>query len=189
MIINVVFVYFGVFKMGCVCTYSMLNRTRSVARVPLELSNRPVVASQELGLCSYQVSELFYMSSAALSETYFYPLLLVVSLLQIIVLVPRERDVCILSLESFLHSCSTACSVIGKSSCQGLLNLNILCVFNEEKNPEALYPSSMHQALSKWNDKGKLQIPFIWWMKLRAERKVLEGKSAGSQVGRSESGT
>ena len=105
------------------------TQTQSVARAPLELSNPPAMASQVLGLCSYQVSVLFYVSSAALSEAYFYPLLLAVSMLHTIVLVLRQRDVGILPLESFLHNCSMACSGIRKPSCQGLLNLNILCVF------------------------------------------------------------
>ena len=80
------------------------------------------------------------MSSAALSEANFYPFLLAVIILHIIVLVLKERDVGILSLESFLHNCSIACSGIRKPSCQGLLNLKYIVCLPMRKNPEALYP-------------------------------------------------
>lgn len=119
-----------VFLKWVVCVHTPCwTRTHSVARVPLELSNCPAMASQVLELGSYQVSVLLMCQVLHLVMLIFNPFLLAVPILHIIVLVPRERDVGILSLESFLHSCSMACSGIRKPSCQGLLHLNILCVF------------------------------------------------------------
>lgn len=94
------------------------------------------------------------------------------SILQTIVLVLRERSfkvtrvgsdtVCIRSLKSFLPE-SIACSGIRKLVCKDYL----IWIYGVSSCEEIL---------------------FNWWMKLNADRKVLEGKSAGNQVRRSENG-